>query len=246
MGENCEIALLPLGATEQHGPHLPFDTDAIIGEAVASRTVARLPKSIPVKLLPVERVGYSIEHLDTPGTESLTYSEATERWIAVGAEQKAAGIGKFVLVNAHGGNSPLMTIVATELRIRHTMLAVATSWTRFGYPPGLVNETERTIGIHGGFIETSVMLTLRPEAVDMNAAKNFPSRQSDWTRKFKRLRACGPNAFGWKIQDLSAEGVVGNAAAANAEAGAAILDHAAQGLAELLIDVHKFDLGELR
>jgi creatinine amidohydrolase len=90
------------------------------------------------------------------------------------------------------------------------------------------------------------MLTLRPEAVDMNAAKNFPSRQSDWTREFKRLRACGPNAFGWKIQDLSAEGVVGNAAAANAEAGAAILDHAAQGLAELLIDVHKFDLGELR
>jgi creatinine amidohydrolase len=224
-----EIAVLPLGATEQHGPHLPIETDSIIADGVAERLAARLPRPGKVTFLPVEEIGYSPEHLDFPGTRSLGYQEAIERWIGIGKRAHDEGIRKFVMLNAHGGNSPLMTIVATELRVRYGMLAVATSWTRFGYPPELVSEQERAIGIHGGFIETSVMLALRPDLVDMDKARDFPSAQIRFARDFTHLRAYGPHAFGWKMGDLSPDGVVGNAAAATAEAGERILEHAVAG-----------------
>ncbi len=246
MSGQGRIAILPLGATEQHGPHLPLETDSIIAEAVVERAVRRLPAKIDLHVLPVEAIGYSIEHMDVQGTRSLGYGEAVERWINIGAEQKANGADKIVMVNAHGGNSPLMTIVATELRIRHAMLAVATSWTRFGFPEGLISDTERTIGIHAGFAETSIMLAIKPDLVRMERAEDFHSHQKNWIEQFAHLRAYGPHAFGWKMRDLNAHGAVGNAAAATAEAGEMLLEHAANGLAELLVDVNRFDLKHLR
>lgn len=243
---DAAIAVLPLGATEQHGPHLPFETDTIIAEGVARRVEAMLPESLEVEFLPVEPVGYSPEHMDVDGTKTLTFDEAINRWIGIGEQVKARGIRRLVFLNAHGGNSPLMTIVTTELRVRHSMLAVASSWTRFGYPSQWVSPEEKARGIHGGFIETSVMLALRPDLVDMAKARDFESAQSRFEQEFKHLRAYGPHAFGWKMSDLSPEGVVGNAAAANAEAGNDMLDHAARGFVELLVDVAKFDLNSLR
>lgn len=237
------IVVLPLGATEQHGPHLPFETDTIIAEGVAARARALLPATMSVEFLPAEPVGYSPEHLFAPGTRSLSFDEAVRRWIGIGEAVLRGGSRKFVMLNAHGGNSPLMTIVATELRLRHTMLAVATSWTRFGYPEDLVSADEKAFGIHGGFIETSVMLALRPGLVDMGKARDFASAQRSFAGEFTHLRAYGPHAFGWKMRDLSPEGVVGNAAAATAQAGERILDHAARGFVELLEDVERFDLG---
>ncbi|WP_312796659.1 creatininase family protein [Tianweitania sp.] len=236
------IAVLPLGATEQHGPHLPFETDTIIAQGVAERAKALLPAALDVHFLPVEPVGYSPEHLHVAGTRSLSYSEAIERWIGIGASLNKAGVRRFVLLNAHGGNSPLMTVVTTELRQRFNMLAVATSWTRFGLPEGLVSAEEKALGIHGGLIETAVMLALAPDRVDMRQARDFATRQSDFITRFKHLRAYGPHAFGWLMSDLSAEGVVGNAAAATLELGNRILDHAARGFVELLEDVARFDL----
>lgn len=236
------VAVLPLGATEQHGPHLPFETDTIIAEGVAARVASLLPVGLEVHFLPVEPVGYSIEHLDVAGTRTLTFDEAVRRWIGIGEACHRQGCRRFVMLNAHGGNSPLMTIVATELRVRFDMLAVATSWTRFGYPPEIVSPEEKALGIHGGFIETSVMLALRPDLVDMSKARNFTSMQAVYEREFSHLRAYGPHAFGWKMSDLSPDGVVGNAAAANAEAGEMILDRAAKGIIELLDDVSRFDL----
>jgi len=236
------IAVLPLGAHEQHGPHLPFETDAIIAEGICARVAARLPAELSVDFLPVERVGYSIEHMDVAGTRTLTYAEAIERWIGIGADCARRGVRRFVMLNAHGGNAPLMTVVATELRARHRMLAVATSWTRFGYPAGLVSDDERAYGIHGGFIETSVMRALRPDRADMAKARDFPNRQTDFARDFTHLRAYGPHAFGWMMHDLSPDGVAGNAAAATAAAGEAMIEHAAQGFIALLRDVAAFDL----
>ena len=239
------IAVLPLGATEQHGPHLPLETDAIIAEGVAARAKASIGDSLGVEFLPAEPVGYSVEHLDFAGTRSLAFDEAVNRWISIGEDCHRRGLRKFVMLNAHGGNAPLMTIVATELRARLGMLAVATSWTRFGYPAHLVSPQERALGIHGGFIETSVMLALRPDLVDMARARDFPSRQADFEAEFVHLRAYGPHAFGWKAGDLSPEGVVGDAAAATAEAGEEILAHAATGFVELLEDVARFDVTSL-
>ena len=243
---SATIAVLPLGATEQHGPHLPFETDAIIARGVARRAGEILPAGLDVRFLPVEPVGYSPEHLDFAGSRSLGYDEAIDRWIGIGGKAREAGSHKFVMLNAHGGNSPLMTIVATELRVRFGMLAVATSWTRFGYPDGLVSDNERALGIHGGFVETSIMLALRPDLVRMDRAKHFANAQERFAADFTHLRAYGPHAFGWKMADLNPEGVCGDAAQATATAGEALLDHAARGFIELLRDVDRFQPDWLR
>ena len=235
------IAVLPLGAHEQHGPHLPFETDTLIAEGLAARIIEVLPANLPVTFLPAEPVGYSIEHMDVAGTRTLAYDEAVSRWLGIAERLSKEGIRKFVMLNAHGGNSPLMTIVATEARVRFGMLAVATSWTRFGLPEGIITPKEKAIDIHGGDIETSVMLALHPDKVDMAKAADFSSRQTEFAREFLHLRAYGPHAFGWKMADLNAQGVAGNAAAASAEKGEAILAHAVKGIVELLEDVAKFD-----
>ena len=233
------IAVLPLGATEQHGPHLPFETDSLIAEAVVDRLIRRLPDAAPVVFLPVEEVGYSPEHMHVAGTKTLEWDQAVRRWIRIGEQAHRSGIRKLVMLNAHGGNSPLMTVVATELRTRFNMLAVATSWTRFGLPEGVMSPEEKHLDIHGGLIETSVMLAIHPDKVAMERAADFPSRQGEFIRDYLHLRAYGPHAFGWTMEDLSAIGAVGNAAGASAEIGEAILDHAVSGLLELLKDVEK-------
>lgn len=240
------IVVLPLGAHEQHGPHLPFDTDTLIADGIVSRLKTALPKTLPVTFLPTESVGYSIEHMDVTGTQTLSYGEAIERWLGIAEKLSRQGIRKFVMLNAHGGNSPLMTVVATEARVRFNMLAVATSWTRFGLPDGVISPEEKAIDIHGGDIETSVMLALHPDKVDMAKAENFPSRQSDFAARYKHLRAYGQHAFGWKMSDLNDKGVAGNAAKANAAKGEALIAHAVKGLVELLEDVDAFDVDALR
>ncbi|GEO85412.1 MULTISPECIES: creatininase family protein [Alphaproteobacteria] len=236
------IAVLPLGAHEQHGPHLPFETDTLIVEGVVARLAERLPADLPVTFLPAEPVGYSIEHMDVAGSKTLAYQEAVDRWLSIAGDLSRKGIRKLVMLNAHGGNSPLMTIVATEARVRFGMLAVATSWTRFGLPQGVISPEEKAIGIHGGEIETSVMLALNSERVAMDKAKNFPSRQSVYASRFTHLRAYGPHAFGWKMSDLNRQGVTGNAGAATAEKGEKLITHAVGGLIELLRDVQAFDI----
>ncbi|MFD1328087.1 creatininase family protein [Mycoplana ramosa] len=240
------IAILPLGAHEGHGPHLPLETDWLIADAIVDRLIAALPTDLPATFLPTERIGYSPEHLDVEGTKSLAYDEAVERWLGVAADLSAQGIRKFVMLNAHGGNSPLMTIVATEARIRYAMLAVATSWTRFGQPDGWIAPEQKAVDIHGGDIETSVMLAIHPQLVKRDKAANFPSRQTDFARQFRHLRAYGPHAFGWKMSDLNPLGASGNAAAATAARGERLLDHAVAGLIELLKDVNAFDVAMLR
>lgn len=240
------IAILPLGAHEQHGPHLPFETDTLIASGIVERLGRHLPTDLPITVLPTEPIGYSPEHLHVEGTRSLSYQAAIERWLGIAKHLHLLGIQKFVMLNAHGGNSPLMTIVATEARLRFDMLAVATSWSRFGVPEGVILPQDKAIDIHAGDIETSVMLVLHPDRVEMAKATDFPSRQSDFARKFRHLRAYGPHAFGWKMSDLNVNGAVGNAKAATAKKGEALIEHALGGLIELLRDIDRFDIDTLR
>ncbi|MBB6508410.1 creatinine amidohydrolase [Rhizobium soli] len=236
------IAVLPLGAHEQHGPHLPFETDTLIAQGLVDRIIPALPADLPVTFLPVEPVGYSIEHMDVAGTKTLAAAEAIDRWLGIAEELHKQGIRKLVMLNAHGGNAPLLTIVTTEARVRFNMLAVATSWTRFGQPEGWIAPEDKAIDIHGGDIETSVMLALWPDQVNMERAENFPSRQTDFAKDFRHLRAYGPHAFGWKMSDLNAKGAAGNATAATAERGEQLVTHAVKGIIELLRDVERFDV----
>lgn len=239
------IAVLPLGAHEQHGPHLPFETDALIAGEVARRLCAAAPSAIAAELLPVESTGYSIEHMDVSGTRSLGFEEAVNRWIGIASDCADRGIRRLMLLNAHGGNSPLLTIVATEARVRFNMLVVATSWTRFGVPADLVAPEDKAFDIHAGDIETSVMLAIRPDLVRMDALQDFPSRQAEYARRFTHLRAYGPHAFGWKMSDLNPQGAAGKASQASAGKGEAILAHSLHGLGELLADMAAFDVDEL-
>ncbi|MEP1209621.1 MAG: creatininase family protein [Rhizobiaceae bacterium] len=240
------ILVLPLGATEQHGPHLPLQTDTLIAQGLCDRLAEQVKPGRDVRFLPAEPIGYSPEHMDHAGSQTLTFDAAINRWTNIGEQAARAGIRRLVMLNAHGGNSPLMTIVAQELRVRCSQLAVATSWTRFIKQSGIVNASEEAFGIHGGDIETSVMLALHPELVDMGQAREFDNLQEDLTHNFKHLRAYGPHAFGWKAADLNPHGVTGNAALATAEKGEALIELALNGLTELLEDVASFDLGLLK
>lgn len=237
-----QIVVLPFGAHEQHGPHLPFETDTIIANGICTSLIKSLPKMPNLTFLPTEDIGYSMEHTDVLGTKSLTATEAIDRWLTIIKEQHDCGVRKMLLLNAHGGNSPFLTILATEARARYKMLVVATSWTRFGVPESIISPEKKAVDIHGGEIETSVMLALRPDLVDMKKADNFPSRQTIFTSQHKHLRAYGPHAFGWMMSDLNPNGVAGDASAATAEKGEQLITHAVQGLRELIIDINNFDL----
>ena len=236
------IAILPLGAHEYHGPHLPLETDALIARAVTARLRKALPDALDVVFLDTEPVGYSPEHLDRPGTKSLAFDEAVDRWLGIAADLASRDIRKLMLLNAHGGNSPLLTIVATEARLRFRMLCVATSWTRFGVPDGLITPENKALDIHGGDIETSVMLAIAPDRVTMEKARDFPSAQAEFAGCYRHLRAYGPHAFGWMMRDLNPDGAAGRASVASADKGEALLDHAVRGLTELIDDVDRFDL----
>lgn len=244
MGEGA-IAILPLGATEQHGPHLPVETDSIIARYLAEQVVGRLQNEIDILLLPTQTIGYSPEHLDFSGTKSLAYGDAIDQWISIGQTMSERGIRKFLMLNAHGGNSPLLTIVAQELRVRFDMLAVATSWTRFIKNVPNISASEQALGIHGGQTETSVMLALEPKLVRIEKAEDFSSLQDKLASEYQHLRAYGPHAFGWKMADLNPVGVVGNAGAATVEMGEILLETAIEGLVELLHDIDRFDIDEV-
>ncbi|MEO0635366.1 MAG: creatininase family protein [Pseudomonadota bacterium] len=235
------VAVLPVAATEQHGPHLPLGTDSFINQGLIGRFIAEHGEGLPATFLPVQTIGKSDEHAAFPGTLTLTADTAKAAWVQIGESLAASGIRRLILLNSHGGNSALLDQIALELR-HANMLCVATSWSRLGDATSIFGETEKALGIHGGDIETSLMLALRPELVRMEAAEDFGSEQQSFVEEFKHLRAYGPHSFGWRMEDLNRYGVVGNALAATAEKGEALIASSINAFAELVADVQTFDL----
>ena len=238
------IVVLPVAAIEQHGPHLPVSTDTTIMNGMLETVIARLPDDLDIRILPVQAVGKSNEHLHAPGTLTLTPLAAIQSWADLGASVARAGVRKIVFANSHGGNEEIMGIVARELRVAFKMLAVKTSWSRFGRPAGLYSNMEDRFGIHGGDFETSVMLHFRPDLVDMSKAEDFPSSVERAEREFELLRPTGTHAFAWIASDLNPNGVVGEASRATAEKGRLTAEHQADGFIRLLKDVRKANLSE--
>jgi creatinine amidohydrolase len=235
------IAVLPLAATEQHGPHLPLETDVMIGQAYLARVRELLPSGIPATFLPVQPLGISTEHIHYPGTLTLPTDVALKSWMALGEGVARAGIRKLVMVTSHGGNSAAMSLVAQDLRAQHGLLAVTTSWSRFGTPEGLFPAEELRHGIHGGAVETSIMLARYPQHVRKQAIADFRPNSIAMEKQYRWLSAHRPVPFAWQAQDLHPSGAAGDATLASAEKGERLLDHGAHAFCELLGDVDRFD-----
>lgn len=240
------VAVQPLAAIEQHGPHLPVSVDSAINRGILKETLERLPAEFPLLLLPPQNVGKSDEHNRFPGTLSVSAETLIRQLNDIGDSVARAGGRKIVFFNSHGGNPPVMEIVARDLRVRHAMLAVTANWYDLVDLEAVFDPQEVRHGIHGGEIETSMMLHLRPELVDMAKAQDFVSSAAEMAKTFRRLSPDAQPSFAWETQDLNASGAVGNAAAADATRGRQTVELAARALVELFEDVERFDLGRLK
>ncbi len=239
------VAVLPVAAVEQHGPHLPLMVDGAINQGLVERALRRTPTELPVTVLPMTWIGRSEEHLAYKGT--LTHSAATlERmWYEIGASVARAGVRKLLILNSHGGQIQVMQIVARQLRIDHAMFVAAVSWPQLGLPDGRIDAAERRHGIHAGAVETSLMLALHAERVRMDVATDFAPLTQRTAAEFPLLMSLGPAGFGWMAQDLHPSGAAGNAGAADATTGEAILDHVAGRLVALFDELVRYPLAHL-
>lgn len=238
------IAVLPVAATEQHGPHLPLNVDATLVDGVVAATLPHLAADLPVLFLPTQAIGFSPEHTAFAGTLTLKAETIIRLWTELGEAVFGSGVKKLVLLNAHGGQVGLLDVVARDLRARLGMLVYSVNW--FNLPltgeggesvNALFSAHEHRFGIHAGEIETSMMLALKPGQVDMTKAQDFHSTSQQRAEKFSILGDGKSARLAWQMQDYNPQGAAGNAAAATAEKGRAVLDAAGRNLAKLLAEI---------
>lgn len=236
------IAILPIAAVEQHGPHLPLGTDTIINTSMLELLAERAPAGLDIRILPVQAIGKSNEHIWAKGTITLTAHTAIDAWTEIGLEVARAGVKKLVFINSHGGNEEIMGIVARDLRVRAGMLAVKSGW-RFK-APGVLSDLEARHGIHGGDAETSLVLHFRPDLVDMSKAENFTSIAARDEQQFTHLRPTGAfgHVYAWVASDVNPSGAVGDASIATAEKGRLIAEANVAGMLEVLAEVERMPL----
>ncbi|MCR8958435.1 creatininase family protein [Variovorax sp. S2] len=238
------VAVLPLGATEQHGPHLPLGVDTVLADGIVAASLPLLPADLPVLFLPTQQIGLSPEHARFAGTLTLSAETVIRMWKEIGAGVARAGVKKLVLFNAHGGHVGAMDIVARELRAEHGLIVYSVSW--FNLPLGDAGAQfgagEHRFGVHAGDIETSMMLALAPQQVRMDEAKNFRSTSEQRAADYAILGNGKSAKLGWAMEDYNPQGAAGNAAAATAARGQAVVDAAAEQLALLLAEVSRLPL----
>lgn len=242
------IAVLPVAATEQHGPHLPLSVDTALVDGVVAAAVPHIAPAVSALFLPTQAIGLSPEHAAFGGTLTLKAETLIRLWTDIGESVAASGVRKLVLFNSHGGQANVMDIVARDLRARLGMLVFSVNW--YGLPlrtaagddvNDLFSAHEHRFGIHAGDIETSMMLALAPQHVEMAHAQNFASSSEQRAQRFEILGNGKSAKLGWQMQDYNTSGAVGNAAAATADKGRALVDAAGRALAQLLAEVSQMD-----
>ena len=246
------IAVLPVAATEQHGPHLPLSVDTVLVDGIVAAALPHLTTDAHVLFLPTQAIGLSPEHARFPGTLTLKNETILRLWTDIGESVAASGITKLVLFNAHGGNVSVMDLVARDLRARLGLLVYSVSW--FNLPlkdvqgqdvNALFDAAEHRFGIHAGDIETSMMLALDPAHVDMAQAQNFASAAQLRSTQFDILGNGKSAKLGWQMQDYNPAGAVGNAANATPAKGQVMVEAAARALAGLLAEIDRLPIDTL-
>jgi creatinine amidohydrolase len=222
------------------------DSDLVDGVIAAS--LPHLPQELPVLFLPTQQIGRSAEHERFPGTLSLSAETTMRVWMELGACVARAGVRKLVLFNAHGGQVSLMDIVARDLRCQHDLIVYSSSW--YSLPieataDALFSAQEQRFGMHAGEVETSMMLALRPQCVDMTQARDFHSTSQDRAEQYPILGNGRSAKLGWQMQDYNPCGAAGNASIATAEKGRAVIEAAGLQLALLLQEVARLPLTTL-
>ena len=243
------VAVLPVAATEQHGPHLPVSVDTTLVDGVVKASLRHLPADLPVLFLPTQHIGKSNEHIRFPGTLTLSAQTVISLWMDIGSSVARSGIKKLVLLNSHGGQASIMDIVARDLRTQHDLIVYSANWYNLPLGDdvmGLFPAEEHRFGIHAGDIETSMMLALRERFVDMSQALNFHSTSQDRAAEYPVLGNGTSAKLGWQMQDYNPQGAAGNAAAATAAKGHALLNAAGLQLANLLKEVSELPLSTLK
>jgi creatinine amidohydrolase len=243
------VAVLPLGATEQHGPHLPLSVDTVLVEGVINAALTHLTLADPVLVLPTQAVGLSTEHTAFAGTLHVSPQTVIQLWCDLGASVARAGVKKLLLFNAHGGNVGLMDVVARELRAQHGLLVYSSSWYNLPLDASVMGQfsaEEHRFGIHAGDIETSMMLALSPVGVNMAQAQNFASTSQVRAAHYPVLGNGKSAKMGWHMQDYNPQGATGNAAAATAAKGEALVNSAGKQLAVLLKEMMDLPLSTVQ
>ncbi|KAI0565613.1 Creatinine amidohydrolase [Gracilaria domingensis] len=240
-----QMAILPLGSIESHGPHLPLGTDAILASELASKAAEGLTD---IAILPLSYFGASFEHLGFPGTIGIRDDILNSYWGDITTSIVRAGLKKVLLVNGHGGQTSNVQIVIRNARFEHNVLAVsfnvqAMLAKAYGELVEVDLSSDEVLkGIHGGLIETSVMLHLHPELVQVDKLRDFRPK----TISHIHLEPYGAIvSYGWRMEDLCAEGAVGNARGSSAELGSRIFSRSVLELRGVMEDMLRSDLKEL-
>ncbi|GGX92112.1 creatininase [Litchfieldella qijiaojingensis] len=236
------IAVMVLGAIEQHGDHLPLSTDLDIGEGLLEAALEHLPDDFPLVKLPSMMVGASDEHLSFPGTLSLPPAIAIATLETYGEAVARAGLKRLVLFNAHGGNPAVMDLAALTLRRRHGLLVVKSHYMRMP-PPGMLPSgglpaEELRHGLHGGAVETAMMRHIAPHKVRLEHLDHPVSWGKTMADAGLLLGPEGEAAFAWLAEDLHPGGAVGNARLGTPELGERLVAHYAKRLARILRETH--------
>jgi len=239
------VIVQPIGAIEQHGPHLPIVVDSAISLGVLGKALEQLPQEIPAYALPCLYYGKSNEHSGFPGTITLSAQTLLAVITEMALSIYASGFRKLVLMNSHGGQPQIMEIAARDIHQQYPDFAVFPLFT--WRVPHVVKEMltpmEQKYGIHGGDAETSIMLSLLPEQVYMDkAVKEYPQGLPEDSL----LDMEGKLPFAWLTKELSKSGVMGDATVATKEKGDRILESLAQGWVQVIQDIYKFQQPQLK
>lgn len=243
------VAVLPVAAIEQHGPHLPLSVDQTLIDGIVQASLPLMDVNLPVLILPTQAIGKSNEHERFPGTLSLSAQTIIQLWMDIGESVARAGVKKLLLFNSHGGQVSVMDIVARDLRAKYDLIVYSCSWSNLPMPKRvdeMFSAEEHRFGIHGGELETSMMLALRSIYVDMTKAQDFKSSSQERAKALPILGNGRSAKLGWQMQDYNALGAAGNAKAATANKGEALIAGVAVAFVAMVAELSALPISVLK